>query len=268
MSRKRKKNKQRVQASNDFNFNKNASILNLIEMNKQEYKKSNKKIKVLMFIIIIEIIIILCLSVLLINEKNNGKIAEPTIKEEEKEQSIYLFLGDSITNQYDLEKYYPSLETINSGINGNRTEDILEDMKNRVFQHQPTDVIILIGINQIERDSVDKIVDDIKKIVDDIKTQNNKTNIYIQSVYPVNAEVENTASLYKDNNKIIEVNKKLKEYTEESDVKYVDIYDKLLSEDGKLDEIYTQDGLHLNDKAYEIITNEIIKMINIGGKYD
>ena len=44
MSRKRKKNKQRVQASNDFNFNKNESILNLIEMNKQEYKKSNKKI--------------------------------------------------------------------------------------------------------------------------------------------------------------------------------------------------------------------------------
>ena len=44
-------------------------------------------------------------------------------------------------------------------------------------------------------------------------------------------------------------------------VKYINLYDKLAS-DNKLNEEYSDDGLHLNDKGYEVVTsilNEYIK---------
>ena len=49
----------------------------------------------------------------------------------EKVPDNYLFLGDSITDFYDLDKYYKDLPVVNSGISGNTIDDILKDMKKR-----------------------------------------------------------------------------------------------------------------------------------------
>lgn len=261
MSKKRKKHNHKIQSSNIKKTTKKDTILNLLEIAKEQNNKNKKNKRFLIMIIIFEILIIFGLTITILKTNNKKEPIEVVPQQEEVKESVYLFLGDSITNQYDLDMYYPELKTINSGINGNTTDNILEDMKNRVFQHNPTDVIILIGINQIERDEVDMIVSDIKQIVDKIKIYNNQINVYIQSIYPINAQVENTASLHKDNNKIIEVNKKLKEYSEQNGVKYIDIYDKLLDEDGNLNTIYTKDGLHLNSDAYKIITQKVMEVI-------
>lgn len=261
MSKKKKKYNHKIQSLNKQNLIQKDSVLSLLETNKKMNRKNRRRKRFLIIIIIIEFLIILGLSAIIFKLNSKKEVIEPIIDEVEIDDSVYLFLGDSITNQYDLDKYYPEFKTINSGINGNTTDHILEDMKNRVFQHNPTDVIILIGINQIERDEVDEIVSDITKIVNEIKIYNNEIDVYIQSIYPINSQVENTASLYKDNNKIIEVNKKLKEYSEQNSIKYIDIYDKLLDEDGNLNTIYTNDGLHLNGEAYEIITQKVMEVI-------
>ena len=42
------------------------------------------------------------------------------------ETENYLFFGDSITHQYDLEKYFKSFPVVNSGGEGNWATDILE----------------------------------------------------------------------------------------------------------------------------------------------
>ena len=77
----------------------------------------------------------------------------------EDDYTNYLFLGDSITDFYDLDKYYEGLPVVNSGISGNTTEDILNDMKNRVYNYNPSKVFLLIGTNDLIHDiSVDEIV--------------------------------------------------------------------------------------------------------------
>ena len=53
-----------------------------------------------------------------------------TKKNREVVDKNYVFLGDSITSRYDLDKYFPDYKykVVNSGIGGNKTSDILDDM--------------------------------------------------------------------------------------------------------------------------------------------
>ena len=97
---------------------------------------------------------------------------EPEVKTKivkEKEMILdenVVFLGDSITDFYDLDKYYPDVKVVNSGIDGNSTYQVLDDMKERVYIYNPSKVFILIGTNDIiHGKNVDEIVNNIKKIM-------------------------------------------------------------------------------------------------------
>ena len=60
-----------------------------------------------------------------------------------------VFFGDSITDNCDLEKYYPGIYAFNRGISGNTTEDLLKRMKVSVYDAHPSKVVLLIGINDM-----------------------------------------------------------------------------------------------------------------------
>lgn len=181
----------------------------------------------------------------------------------------YLFLGDSITDFYDLEKYFPDDPVVNSGVGGNTTDDILEDMQQRVYQYNPSKVFLLIGTNdlQVEK-SVDEIVDNIKKIVEGIKENRPEAEIYIESVYPVNNsdsdKIDHDMVGRRNNEDIQAINEKLEKYCQESDLVYIDLYNELIDEDGNLKEEYTKEGLHMSDEGYEVITTILKKYMEEG----
>ena len=100
-----------------------------------------------------------------------------------------VFFGDSITSGYKIEEFYPKNNVINSGTSGDTTENLLERMED-VYKYNPSKVFILIGINDLNRGkSIDEILDNIQRIVNNIKTNREYTNIYIESVYPINRNV-------------------------------------------------------------------------------
>lgn len=167
-----------------------------------------------------------------------------------------VFLGDSITNYYDLDKYYPENNVVNSGISGNVANDILSDMYNRVYKYNPSKVFLLIGTNQIPiGDSDDKIIDGIKHIIDEIRENRPHAKIYVESIYPVNKKINENKVKNRENKRIVKLNMKIKKLTKKLDyVEYINVYDSLL--DGEvLNKDYSYDGLHLNDKGYEIVTD-------------
>lgn len=181
----------------------------------------------------------------------------------EDDYTNYLFLGDSITDYYDLDKYYEGLPVVNSGISGNTTNDILNDMKARVYNYNPSKVFLLIGTNDLVHDiSVDDIVSNIEKIISNIKDNRPQAEIYVESVYPVNDNLDEEMVDVRNNNDIKDINKKIKKYCDDNDYIYINIYDKLLDEDGNFSEKYTDDGLHPNENGYEIITKEIKKYLD------
>ena len=172
-----------------------------------------------------------------------------------------VFLGDSITDFYDLDKYYPDNSVVNSGINGNVSDDILNDMYNRVYKYNPSKVFLLIGTNQLMKDEDDEIVADIKSIIENIHDNRPIAKIYVESIYPVNKALNKNMVKNRENDRIIELNSKIKEMVKDIEfVEYINIHDSLLK-DEVLNEEYSEDGLHLNDKGYEIVTNILKKYV-------
>ena len=180
----------------------------------------------------------------------------------ENDYTNYLFLGDSITDYYDLDKYYEGLPVVNSGISGNTTEDILNDMKARVYNYNPSKVFLLIGTNDLIHDiSVDDIVSNIEKIISEINTNEPQTEIYVESIYPVNDNINEDMVSNRNNKDIMKINNKIKKYCEYNSCTYINMYDKLLDDDKNFNEKYTDDGLHPNSKGYEVITKELKKYL-------
>lgn len=177
-----------------------------------------------------------------------------------------VFVGDSITNQYALDEFYENIHIVNSGINGNQTSDILSQMNERIYQYNPSKVILLIGTNDLANNkSNEEILNNIRKIIIQIKENRPYAKIYVQSIYPINETIQKEADNlkdYKTNKRISEVNKKLKEICKEEKVTYIDTYSALLDENKELKRTYTEDGLHLTALGYIKVTNVLMPYIN------
>ena len=213
----------------------------------------------LLFVIIVFLIFFIVFHFVSFNH-HKVKIKTVTKYKDKIEENI-VFLGDSITHRYDLDKYYSKHNVVNSGEEGNKTDDILDDMYNRVYRYNPSKVILLIGTNQLERDDSQKIIDDILKIIDNIHKNRSIAKVYVESIYPVNSDVANSPAKNKSNEEISEINKVLKEKASENDYIYIDIYSDLLDQDSHLTYDYTTDGLHLSVSGYDVITKKIKKYV-------
>ena len=264
-SKKRKKKKYSTRIEKNKNiYYKNNSVLS---------KKDNKK-QLLVLILVVSIVLNSVL-LLVINSKNSSiNKLNNSLKEEKSSYdkeiktmtdnyNNYLFLGDSITEFYDLDKYFPNMPVVNSGISGNTTEDILNDMKERVYDYKPDKVILLIGTNDlIHNISVEEVISNIEEIITKIKENEPKADIYVQSIYPVNDNLDEEMVSVRDNEDIMKINDSIEKYCQDHDCTYINMYDLLTDEDGNFNEEYTEDGLHPNDKCYEVITKELKKYLD------
>ena len=59
------------------------------------------------------------------------------------------FIGDSITDGYDVASYYPSYTVINRGIGGDTTVGLEARLDVSLFAVQPRAVVMLIGANNM-----------------------------------------------------------------------------------------------------------------------
>lgn len=206
----------------------------------------NKITKIVFLSCLTSIIILLIIFFLYSNKKT------PTIDDN------FVFLGDSITNGYNLDKYYPEYPTVKSGVNGYKTQDILNNMNNMVYIYNPSKVFLLIGINDIHAGkSKEYIINNIEKIIDNIKENRKNAKIYVESIYPVNSKIRNNSK----NDFTIEVNKAIKKLCKEKNIVYINIHDLLIDNNGDLKKKYTTDGLHLSEDGYKVVTKEITKYL-------
>ena len=207
-------------------------------------KKLISYISILLIIIIVPIIIYECN----IHKKNSNKI---------------LFLGDSITQRYDFKKYFPKHNIINSGIGGNFTTDILNDLDSRVYKYNPDKVFLLIGINDIKFSDLsdDEIINNIELITSSIKEELPNVKIYIQSIYPINYDKNKELLSSKDNERIQNINKEIKNICKDNNYTYINMYDSL-EIFNQLFKYYTTDGIHINRVGYRVITMKLFRYIN------
>ena len=270
MSSKTSKKNKKKKYSTRIEKNKNMYYKN----NSSSVKKNNSNKK---YLVILAISIILNSALLLMINNRNNSIDDLKNKREEEKQTYekeletikdgytnYLFLGDSITEYYDLDKYFPNMPVVNSGVAGDTTEDILDDMKERVYDYNPSKVFILIGTNDLRDDkSVEEVVENIKKIIGGIKQNKKIAEIYLESIYPVNEDINKSVVGLRENDDINEINNQIEEYAKNENITFLNTHELLIDDDGLLNEDYTDDGLHLNDKGYEVVTEEIMEYLEV-----
>ena len=157
-----------------------------------------------------------------------------------------VFLGDSITQEGEWHEYFPDLAVANRGISADTTKDVLERL-DQVFALQPDIVCIMIGINDIQaQESADAIAARIAEIVQKLKGKIEGVQIILQSILPSNDRWMKAIDL----SEIAALNGSMKELEKIEHVHWLDVSVLFAKADGKLDERYTNDGLHLNGEAY------------------
>lgn len=185
------------------------------------------------------------------------------IKDYKKEN--FIFYGDSITQCYDIEHFYPDLPVVNTAHWGYLTPTLLDEVEERVLAYNPTKVFLLMGTNDLGySDSTDEeIFENIKKIVHIIKKDRKNVKIYIQSIYPVNETINIDANVWhiRENGRIRNINSMLEKLCEEEKLTYIDVYDALKEEDGSIKEEYTVEGLHITYDGYKKITEVLDKYV-------
>lgn len=166
-----------------------------------------------------------------------------------------VFVGDSITDFFRLNEFFHGIYIINRGISGDTTDGVLKRLPESVFDLSPSKVFLLIGTNDIgENKSDDHVIGNISEIIDRIKDKCPKTEIYLQSIYPVSNARDRKIKKFivgkRNNEKICRINEGLKKVAKEKGIEYIDVYSNLTDEKGNLKLEYTVDGLHLTVSGY------------------
>lgn len=167
------------------------------------------------------------------------------------------FLGDSITEGYNVYEYFSDLLVYNRGISGDTTLGLLNRLDESVFKLNPSKVVVLIGTNDYQALNATNldILERITLIVKTIKEKLPNTKIFIQSVYPVNNTLDKDMVGIRNNETIKLLNESLSKL---DGITFINLYDKLIK-DGNLNKEYTKEGLHINPKGYNLITKILTK---------
>ena len=159
------------------------------------------------------------------------------------------FVGDSITEKYDVKKYYKKYRVANRGISGDTTDMLLTRMEVSAFDLKPKVISLLVGTNNL-----DTCLNNYDAILNGFYTNLPHTKVVVLGILPRRGE--DLCQKIKENNALIA--KLVEKYT----YSYVDLYDLFVTDEYKVDESLFKDGLHPNKKGYQVITDNLLPVFS------
>jgi lysophospholipase L1-like esterase len=166
-----------------------------------------------------------------------------------------VFLGDSITDMWKLQQFFPEKPYVNRGISGQTTPQMLARMYRDVINLRPAAVVILAGTNDIARNTgpqtAEMIEDNFRAITE--LAQKHNIAIILCSITPISDYAARKQSAQRPPADILMLNEWLKKYAEQIHAVYVDYFSVLADSGGSLKEGYSMDGLHPNEKGYALM---------------
>lgn len=162
------------------------------------------------------------------------------------------FLGDSLTDGYDVGAYYPQYIVVNRGIGGDTTVGLEERMQVSLYDLKPKVAVMLIGAN-----NMDEMFSNYENILKGFVEKLPNTKIILLSLTSMSGEWGKKNQLAAYNNV------KIKMLAEKYGFGYVDLYSALLNlETGEIFDEYTTDGGHLTPLGYTVLTEKITPAID------
>ncbi len=172
-----------------------------------------------------------------------------------------VFVGDSITQDYPIHDFFPSLHAYNRGIGGDTTMGLVKRLDESIFDLEPKMIVLQIGTNDfgVLSETPEDVAQRIQDMIKAVHERLPKTKILLVSVYPINETLGQRQSGNRNNTNINILNQLIKET---SGVTYVDVHQELLDADGRLKVALTYDGLHLNAEGYAVVTDCLNPLID------
>ena len=167
-----------------------------------------------------------------------------------------IFMGDSITEGWSAlyPDFFKKRNYVNRGISGQTTPQMLIRFRSDVVDLLPKIVVILAGTNDIAENTGPS---NVKMITDNIFSMAELGNahsikIVLCSVLPVFKY--SWKNIIDPPSYIYEVNSMIEEYCLKNNYKYLDYYSSMVDERKGLMESLTEDGVHPNEKGYEVMS--------------
>jgi lysophospholipase L1-like esterase len=183
----------------------------------------------------------------------NSKLKPSTVGE-----NRVVFFGDSITDIWKLEDYFPGKPYINRGIGGQTTPQMLVRFRQDVIALHPKVVVILAGTNDIAGNTGPMSLEDIEANYSSLAelARVNNIRVVFSSILPFHNYTPKSQEFFAQRSpieKILQLNRWLNNYCAENGLIYLDYFSSMVDNKGLLKRDLADDGLHPNVAGYKIM---------------
>lgn len=181
---------------------------------------------------------------------DNGRL-----KQEPPDPARVVFLGDSITDGWNLAQFFPGKPYVNRGISGQTTPQMLVRLYPDVLDLKPAALIILAGTNDIAHNTGPETIAMIEENFQAMTelAQAHGIKVVLCALTPVSDYTPRKQTLQRPPADILKLNAWLKDYAAGVHAGFADYFGALVDDKGFLRDGYSSDGLHPNAKGYQLL---------------
>lgn len=188
-------------------------------------------------------------------ELRRYRSANAALKPVSESENRVVFMGNSITDGWINKSpdFFSENPYLDRGIGGQTTPQMLIRFRQDVIDLHPKVVVILAGINDIAGNTgpsnLAMIEDNLASMAQLAKANGIKVvlcSVLPAAAFPWRPEVNPVQ-------KVIDLNKWIKDFAQQNNFVYVNYYDAMVDERKGLPEKYSGDGVHPNEAGYKIM---------------
>ncbi len=181
------------------------------------------------------------------------------------DSTTIVMLGNSLTeNGKDwAQRIGTTQNVVNRGIIGDNTVGMAERLY-QITPYHPKAIFLMAGINDMVGNTTYEVVaQHVITLIDAIRQQSPQTQLFVQSILPINETDGRWRTLAGRTDDIPFANMLIRAYCETHDITYVDIFPRMVrGRSNMLRHELTNDGLHLTEQGYRVWAFELKKYFN------
>jgi lysophospholipase L1-like esterase len=176
----------------------------------------------------------------------------------DNQRETIVFTGSSSIRFWNnLPQLFPEKQIVNTGFGGSHTSDLLTYTEELIFRYRPRQVFIYEGDNDLNHDKKPRhILKDFDELIRGIMARNPETCIVVIAPKP-------SIARWHLKRRYRNLNRKLKRRCKNNELlEFADTWNVMLDGRRLRDELFIEDGLHMNSEGYQIWQNLIADFIN------
>ena len=163
-----------------------------------------------------------------------------------------VFAGDSITFWGDWTERLGTKKVKNRGIPGDTSFGLLEHLE-KLLKAKPDKLFIMIGVNDLARHiPVSVLLENYRRMIQVSNSLSPGTDVYFQTILPVNSSFKKLENHYAAAIKIEQVNDSLRSWASGNNIRLIDLSASFSDAKRNLKEDLTWDGVHLTADGYQL----------------